>query len=395
MKNIISGFIYFLVGSSVLLIILIIIVTFSSQMFDFQAPGREATGDIDPDLINSPRGILPDNAITVSVSPGVRLSEAVLYDGEFELPVNGATGYAAVSLDVSDGDFSVTLAVLDPGEAFVILKEDGQFWQINAGGTGNIIGWVRHDHCMINLPDVIPSMIYNNTNAYSSLLMANLEDIPNISGERLYSYSGRRDGKAWNERLQRYEYIVPVLYATAKRIYQAQLNALANGDTIIMYEAFRPYSVQELIYNEVSALPSSQKNFGSWSQSMFIAGGTSNHQTGYAVDVSLGNVISADYMVSGRYKYPQLRYIEYQMPSMLHELSIASAVYTSPGSRTFSEGMQNSESAMNLHRYCTGAGFSPLASEWWHFSDGHTAAALTRQSDGRYYITEVLSVPPG
>jgi D-alanyl-D-alanine dipeptidase len=162
-----------------------------------------------------------------------------------------------------------------------------------------------------------------------------------------------------------------------------------------MYEAFRPRSVQELIFAAVSALPASQKNFGSWSQSWFIAGGISNHQIGYAVDVSLGRVISSDYMVSGRYRYPNLRIVEYPMPSTLHELSIASVVYTSSSSRAFSEGMQNSEPAMNLHRYCTDAGFSPLASEWWHFNDEITAAALTRQSDGRFYITEVLSVPPG
>jgi len=185
-----------------------------------------------------------------------------------------------------------------------------------------------------------------------------------------------------------------VLYATAKRTHIAQQNALANGDTLVMYEGFRPRSVQELVFREVSAMPASQKNFGSWSQSWFIAGGRSNHQVGYAIDVSLARVIGTDYMVSGRYKYPNLRYLEYPMPSILHDLSINSITYTAPGSRTLSQGMLDSEPARNLQQYCVDAGFTALASEWWHFNDEHTAAGLTRESDGRFYLTECLSVAP-
>ena len=34
-----------------------------------------------------------------------------------------------------------------------------------------------------------------------------------------------------------------------------------------------------------------------------------------------------------------------------------------------SASMAASEPARGLQRYCTGAGLTPLASEWWHFND--------------------------
>ena len=402
MRNVVEGVTYFLVGGSIILLILIFFVRFRSQVFDFDQPERAATtassaaadATDDPDFIITATTTEPGPNFDVpALNPNVRPGESITYDGDLELPVNGATGYAAVDTDVYNNDVSSVIAVLKPGDAFVILRESGHWWQINSGG-GSVIGWVRHNHCMINLPDVIPSVIYNNTNAYSSVFRANEESIPDITGERLYSYSTRRDGKAMNERLQRHEYIVPVLYATAKRIYLAQINARANGDTLIIYEAFRPADAQRKVYSAVNALPGSQKNFGGWSQSMFIAGGTSNHQVGYAIDASLAKVINSEYLTTGKYIYEKLDYFEYAMPSMIHELSVLSVVYARSGSSAFSEGMSGSEPAQNLQKYCVDAGLSTLPSEWWHFNDEYANNELTKKSTGNFTITECLSVAP-
>lgn len=400
MKNLISGFTYFLVGGSALLVILIIVVSFNSQMFDFDPAETENTSKPAPAVFEEPTAedvtdeTGPDFEAP-TLTPNIRPEEAELYGGGLELPVYGSTGYAAVSTDIYDSAFDSSLASLNPGDAFLILKESGQWWQVEKNG---VIGWVRHNHCMINLPDVVPSMIYNNTNAYSSVFRANDFDIPGITGEQLYAYSDRRDGKAWNERLQRYEYIVPVLYATAKRAYQAQCNALANGDTIVIYEAFRPSSVQAKVYREVSALAGSnadvRKGFGSWNMSWFIAAGISNHQVGYAIDASIAKVVNTDYASAGKYKYPKLESFEYYMPSPIHELSTQGVVYTAPGGTVFSEGMKNSESAQNLQKYFIDAGFSPLPSEWWHFNDEYANSNLTKRSDGNYVITVCLSIAP-
>jgi D-alanyl-D-alanine dipeptidase len=369
-------------------------------MFDIDPPEQNTknntaqTGGAEPGSTENTAAPAPGFEVP-TLGPNIKPEEAVFYEGGFELPLYGATGYAAVVTDIYDDNFNVSLAVLNPGEAFLILRENGQWWQVGGGG---VIGWVRHNHCMINLPDVIPSITYNNTNAYSSVFRANDVSIPNVTGEKLYSYSDRRDGKAWNERLARYEYIVPILYATAKRVYQAQLNALANSDTIVIYEAFRPRAVQEKVYAEVSALANSnaevRRGFGTWNMSWFIAGSLSNHQIGYALDASLAKVISADYIVAGKYKYQKLDIFEYYMPSPIHELSTQGIVYTTPNGSKLAESMQNSASALKLQKYFVDAGFSPLPSEWWHFNDEDANANLTKRSDGRYEITVCLSVAP-
>jgi len=408
MRSVISGITYLLVGCSVILIVLIIIVNFKSQVFDKfrDEDGHTETIDsggetddfgnsVEPEILpptqnsNTPTHPVPSGNTSVNVA------ESVVYDGELELPVSGATGYASVEVDVYSEDLAV-LATLKPGRGFMILSEYGPWWQIcvKSESGGDIIGWVYHNLCLVNLPDVIPSISYNNTNAYSSVFRANGDSVPNITGKQLYSYSDRSDGKVYNERLQRYEYIVPVLYSMAKRICAAQKNALAGGDSLVIYEGFRPYEVQQLVYTEVNKLPASQKNFGSWSQGWFIAYGKSNHQIGYAMDASLAQVVDSEDKVTGRYKYKQPKYFEYAMPTTIHELSVNSALYASPNSRTYSEGVKNSEAAQRLQKYCTSAGFTPLASEWWHFNDEHARAGITRESSGNFYVTECFSASP-
>jgi D-alanyl-D-alanine dipeptidase len=364
MRNIISGFVYFITGSAVLLLILIVISVFSSDLFDFSQSDEPVEHD-DQDMPEA-------EAVAVSgARQSVRLRDAEIYDGDFELPVTGATGYAVVHLDMHDEELNIINAArLDPGRAFLILRENGEWWQIYDGG---VTGWVRHAHCMINLPDVIPSVIYDNTNAYDSQFRINGENIPDITGERLYSYSDRTDGRAWNQRLRRYEYIVPVLYVSAKKIYHAQQNALANGDTLIIYEGYRPRSVQESVFGEEQR---------------------TKYQSGCAVNAGLAKVISTDYMLAGGYKYPKLNHLAYSMPTAMHELSVDSAVYISPGSLTPSDRIRENIPVQNLRGYFREAGFMPETSAWWRFSDRESFAALTRPGNGRYHITECLSIAP-
>lgn len=54
----------------------------------------------------------------------------------------------------------------------------------------------------------------------------------------------------------------------------------------------------------------------------------------------------------------------------------------------------NSE-AMLLQQYCTNAGLTPLASEWWHFNDLTCAdGSDVTQSVGRFFIQENYSKIP-
>jgi len=351
----------------------------------------------------------PHDVIVSPPAENSKLKDAVIYNGDLELPVNGATGFASVDIDMTANDNPSNITKLKAGTAFTVLKEQDDWWLICPDGI--TVGWVRHMFCMINLPDVIPSIVYNNTNAYSSVFRCYYQeeiDIPDVTGEQLYQYSDRKDGKAYNKRFDKNEYIVPVLYSMSKRIFKAQQYALENGDTLVIYEGFRPRDTQARVYNAVSNLMGKnanvRKGFGSWNVSMFIASGISNHQLGYAIDVSLASIMEKEDAVTGRYKYTNIsRALEYSMPSPIHELSIKAAVFTHNVAiesfdawkkGTFSEGMINHPKAQNLQKYCTDAGLTPLASEWWHFNDLHTLFNITKKSNGNFDIKECLSITP-
>ena len=147
-------------------------------------------------------------------------SEPLLYEGDLELPVNGATGYASVLMDLkatADAG-SETISELEAGTVFEVLEEVGDWWYVR---TATESGWVQHLYCFINLPDVVPSIIYDNTNTYASKFVSSGKAIPGITGVALY------DGKAYNMRLGKVSDIVPVLYSMSKKIYLAQQAALA------------------------------------------------------------------------------------------------------------------------------------------------------------------------
>ena len=57
---------------------------------------------------------------------------------------------------------------------------------------------------MINLPDVLPSIVYENPNAKASIFKICGKDIEGITGQKLY------DGLFYNQRLGRDEYLMPI-----------------------------------------------------------------------------------------------------------------------------------------------------------------------------------------
>jgi D-alanyl-D-alanine dipeptidase len=322
--------------------------------------------------------------------------------GTFELPLSGASGYANAPLSFREGPSLYTNAIsrLKAGQGFTILGELHDWWQIELGGK---IGWVMSKHCLINLPDVIPSIIYNNTNAYSSILVSSGKEITNITGQQLYKTY------VYNKRFDEEGYLLPVSYVTALKIGAAQRAALAEGNTLIIYEAFRPYKVQQKIVENLKTLANADAEVRNgiikppWSMGWFIATGTSNHQRGYAIDVSLGKVISREKRQIGSYVYNGVNeYKEYSMPTKIHELSIRSITFNYPVSfRSDTEWREASPSdtmnneALLLQKYCTKSGLAPIASEWWHFNDmAGIKAAKKNVKSGRFFIEKNYSVIP-
>lgn len=319
--------------------------------------------------------------------------------GSLELPIEGATGYASVNMDLREqpNSNSGIITKFKPGTGFRILKEQDDWWYVE---TSNFSGWLEHKYCMINLPDVIPSIIYDDTNSYSSLFKSSGKDLPDITGKALYNT------KTMNERFGKEQFLMPVLYSVAKKICVAQQLALAEGNCLKIYETYRPYATQMSVASALRELANSDEevkngiNSSGWSESWFIAQNLSNHQRGIAIDTSLVKIKNYKFKYYGDYYYMEISdYEEYAMPTQMHELSKAAATYSYAVSNKNEETLKKTpfaktmnDEAKLLQKYCMSAKLSPLASEWWHFEDLETKEnTKTNYSTGRYYITECYS----
>ena len=280
--------------------------------------------------------------------------------------VVGATGFSALNkkayLRKSDSNSSLALLMLESGHPFKILgtNSTGKWWKVSYNGK---VGYVENRLCLINLPDYIPSITYNITNANSSIYVSSGYSLPNVTGKKLY-----KAGKVYNQRLGRNEYIVPVTFGFAKKILIAQRSALKEGYSLKIYDAYRPKSVADSVknsldkvYNSNSTVRSNINKYG-YNKSWFISQKLSAHSVASAIDVTL---VSKS---TGKELTPQTK---------MHELSVKAAKYSSPQtgqmkvvSSWYSTSAKNSKNTLALDRLMlTNTGLTNLASEWWHFQD--------------------------
>ena len=320
----------------------------------------------------------------------------------FELPVSGATGWAGINLPLFNAasQSAQIITTLAAGQAFTILQGTEQWWYID---VNNVTGWVMNSLCLINLPDVLPSIIYRNPNNDFSLFRSSGRDIPNVTGLAL------TQARDFNVRLGREEDIAAALYPMARKIGAAQQAALADGRTLIIYEAFRPHDLQETIYEnlrylyETDAVVRAGISTPPWNIRWFLARSPYNHQRGTAVDASLARIDRYEVRVTGDYAFVHISgFTEYPMQTAMHELSIAAVVFRVPvnaRSPISWEGADFVDAATFgtrwLHQYLTAAGLSPLASEWWHFNDLiHTDLATEAGITGDFLTDRTFSRPP-
>lgn len=319
------------------------------------------------------------------------------YEGDFELPVYGASGAAVTALYLRSSPGGDPVDIIPAGGAFMIISDNGDGWLFAVYKDKR--GYLPADFCMINLPDVIPSVIYDNSNSYSSIYVTSGKSIPGITGKKLYN------SIMYSDRFCEDRYVMCCLYSTAKKICAAQQQALSEGYSLKIYEAFRPYETQMKTYNAVLSLayddPDVLAGISTYPYSMvwFIAYGVSSHQLGIAMDTSLVKVTQTDILSCGDYSYTHVAgYEECVMQSAMHELSIASCVFEYPISLFSSDGVMLpgvTDDAKTLQRLCMSAGFTPLSSEWWHFNDNDAYASLGDAScGGDFIISECISLPP-
>lgn len=337
-------------------------------------------------------------APTLPPAPDVEYEEVM-----FELPLRGATGYTSVTTAFySDADRTALTATLVAGTPFTVLGQvTVDTWHIRtADGT---VGYVENTTCYLNIADVIPSVVLDNTNSYSSAFLSSGKELPDITGEQLY------DAKEYNPRLGREEYLVACNWQTVRRIYAAQQAALAQGYTLVINEAFRPMDVQLTIAATLKELYNTDSEVKAgidttpWNISWFIANRPSTHQMGCAIDTSLARVTATETRTCGDYTYQVVTdYTLCDMPTPIHELSAAAVSLAKPVNsysltawQSIAPAKSITEDALKLREFCTAAGLSPLASEWWHFNDLYTKEAVgDRYTTDPFYLDTCLSVVP-
>ncbi len=400
-----------------LIIILVILVLLAAYLIHTSNsnPGSEITVRTTDPLTDDPDDPISTRARTTVEPPDivpvvptyteVPIEPNKLYDG-FELPIGGSTGYVSVETPLRELPYTEaeTLLTLSPGDVFMIVDENASHTWVRIK-VGSLIGYIPEMRCWVNLPDVIPSIVYDDTNSYASIFRTSGFEIPGVTGKQLYQ------AKAANPRLGREEFIMPILIPAARKICTAQQTALKFGRTLVVYEAYRPKPTQVKVANAVSALAKKNSTIykglydkeNGWSISWFIATSLSNHQMGFAVDTSLGEV--ADYEVAkvGKYTFNRVtRYNPCDMPSPMHELSVRSINYVHSYSSTNPVGWESvplaptmTNDAKLLQWFCVSAGMTPLASEWWHFNDLDTYTLVRNLNHtGEFYTSVCVSSLP-
>lgn len=321
----------------------------------------------------------------------------------FELPLAGTTGYGIIDLVLRSGDSSSTekLGTLPAGEAFTILSEGENYFHIHTQ-RGNE-AWTSKTYTMVNLPDLIPSIRYNATNSYDAMYRSCGKVIPEVTGKSFYT------AKTSNAKLGYEEYNMPVLYAMAKKIAVAQAAAQADGRTLVLYEGYRPLQDQRAVNKGLDALMKSDAAVNDavahsgWGKGWFIAKSVSNHQKGFAIDVSLATVANfEETVIDGQTVKIPAEYEEMKMPTTMHELSPAAASMAYGVDSKSATAWKKvpvagtmTESAKMLRTYCTNAGLSPLASEWWHFNDLDARFATKSTGTGGFDIMSNASIALG
>lgn len=295
------------------------------------------------------------------------------YELTYELPINGASGFllARQYLKESPQENSVNLLPIEPGSPFTIIFSENGYLKVEYRAQ---VGWVSSALAMVNLPDIVPSIIYFNTNSTSSLFQSSGYGLPDIYSQALY------DARDFNERFSKEQYIMPVLYRTAIMFHDAQQAALKDGNSLKIYETFRPLDVQTTISRGLRGMMQENQtvregiNSNGWGIGWFISGGVSTHQLGAGADLALVRIRQYETRTTSGFEYKAITaFSEYMMPSKMHELSTQAIVLERPSAWHSQNGFNAdfaptmSVGARRLHAYMVDVGFTPLASEWWHF----------------------------
>lgn len=267
--------------------------------------------------------------------------------GDFSVTIYGAQGWVTAQLNIrqqANGTSTILGTIPESGRVTILDTDTNGFIKVK---YNNITGYISTSYLFINLPDVMPYVVYEISNANASIFKTAGYSIPNVTGKNLYGYT-----KQYNSKIGKTTYYAPLLYPVAKKFQKAFNTAWSAGYTFKVYDTYRPRPVEELVsknysslYNSNSAVKKAvdydaQGNYWGWGWFMTTTG-TSRHCQGIALDLALADKNG-------------------------NELSAQTAMHTLD---TRSLRKYNNANANKLSSYMTGVGFSTLSSEWWHFED--------------------------
>lgn len=280
----------------------------------------------------------------------------------------------------ADPEKTTAVSTIKAGTAWCVVEEKGNMFGIRQDGE---IRYIESDHCLINLPEFMDDLcLYDITNSYKSLYMVHEFEIPEVTDVVTKGYE--------KVKLQNGEYLVPLLYPTAKRLAEAARIALEAGYKLKIYDAFRPqaatleiydltekmleeelpekpftkkFTIQELNLpepkkelnpetNEEEEVPLTYQDVmlgEEYTLNYFLAKGGSMHNLGLALDLTMVELSTGK---------------EVKMQTSMHDLSRYSVL------------AKNNKAAKKLTEIMTGAGFGGLVSEWWHFQDNEARKTI-------------------
>ena len=274
----------------------------------------------------------------------------------------------------ADPQKTTAVSSIKAGSAWCVVEEQGDMFGICQDG---VVRYVESNHCLINLPEYMGDLCsYDITNSYDSLYMVHEFEIPKVTGVVTKGYE--------KVKMQSGEYLVPLLYPTAKKLVEAARIAQEEGYQLKIYDAFRPQAATAQIYDLTEKmldedlpkkpytnkytvaqlnLPKQKTNAGKkvpltyedvmlsggYSLNYFLAKGGSMHNLGLALDLTMVE------LATGK---------EVKMQTSMHDLSSYSVI------------SKNNSAANKLTEIMTAAGFGGLVSEWWHFQDNEARKTI-------------------
>lgn len=263
------------------------------------------------------------------------------------------------------------------GKALCILALENGMFRVR---TKDGFGYIDSNYCMINLPEFLGELLkYDIANSYESLFAIHDIEIPEVTGQVVVGYE--------RVQLSEEEYLVPYIYPAALKLEKAGLAAREDNYYLKIYDSFRPQVATLELYDLMFAMcpnpvpqPPVENADGTltyptdeagnplymlkpdgtpltiqeymtdnnrYKLNYFLAKGTSRHNRGAALDLTLEK--------NGQ---------DVEMQTPIHDLSY------------FSETKKNNNYANRLAKYMKGAGFTGLVSEWWHFQDNEALKGL-------------------